>query len=483
MNVEEIKADGLSREFSVTISVADIDKRIDTRLGEIQGEVRLPGFRPGKAPLKILRQRFSKNVMGEVLEKAVSETSQAVLTERELRPAVQPKIEITSFEEGADLVYKMGVDIMPEITPMDFSTISLTRLKAIVPDSDVDEALEKMAKDFRKSEPVEEDRAAIDGDLSIIDFKGSVDGELFDGGTGEGHRLEIGSGRFVPGFEEQIIGMKKGETKDVTITFPEEYGAKELAGKEAVFETTLQGIEAFVDTPIDDDFAKNLGLESLDQLRSQMRERIESDYGQASRSRLKRALLDALHEAHDFEIPPAMVEAEFDQIWSQFEEAKKNGQIDEEDAEKSDDDLKADYHDIAVRRVRLGMLLSEVGRINEVQISQDEVNRAVFAEAQKYPGQEQQVVEFYQSNAEALAGLRAPLLEDKVVDYILELATVTDEEVSIETLLQDPDQAAADSKEAKPAKKSSAKKATAKKAAKKSAAKKSASKKAAASKE
>lgn len=483
MNVEEIKADGLSREFSVTISVADIDKRIDTRLGEIQGDIKLPGFRPGKAPLKILRQRFSKNVMGEVLEKAVSETSQSVLTERDLRPAVQPKIEITSFEEGADLVYKMGVDIMPEITPMDFSTISLTRLKAIVPDTDVEEALEKMAKDFRKSEPVDDDRAAIDGDLTIIDFKGRVDGELFEGGTGEGHRLELGSGRFVPGFEEQIVGMKKGETKDVKITFPEEYGAKDLAGKDAVFETTLQGIEAFVDTPIDDEFAKTLGLESLEQLRSQMRERIESDYGQASRSRLKRSLLDALHEAHDFEIPPAMVDAEFDQIWSQFEEAKKNGQIDEEDADKPEEELKSDYRDIAVRRVRLGMLLSEVGRINEVQISQDEVNRAIFAEAQKYQGQEQQVVEFYQNNAEALAGLRAPLLEDKVVDFILELATVTEEEVSIEELLSDPDQTGAGAKDTKPAKKATAKKAAKKSVAKKSASKKAASKKAAAAKD
>ncbi len=475
MQVEELKSDGLSREFSVTIPVADIDKRIDARLGELQGDVRLPGFRPGKAPLKILRQRFSKSVLGEVLEKAVGETSQELLSERELRPAVQPKIEITSFDEGQDLVYTMGVDLMPEIEPMDFSKLSLTRLKAKIEDSEVDEAIERMAKDFRKSEPVEGDRAAEMGDLAIIDFKGSVDGEYFEGGEGEGHRLELGSGRFIPGFEDQVVGMKVGEEKDLKVTFPEEYGAENLAGKDAVFETKLQGLEAFLDAVIDDEFAKTLGLETLDQLKGQMRERIENDYGQASRARLKRALLDALHEAHDFEVPPAMVETEFEQIWTQLEQARESGQVDPDDEGKSDDELKDEYRDIAARRVRLGMLLSEVGRKNDVSVSQDEVNRAIFAEAQKYPGQEQQVLEFYQKNAEAAASLRAPVLEDKVVDYILELAQVTDQEVTVEELLRDPDESA--DAEAKPAKKAAAKKSAKKSGAKKAAAKKAAAKK------
>ncbi len=478
MQVQELKNEGLSREYSVTISVSDIDARIDARLGEIGGDVRIPGFRPGKAPIKVLRQRYGKAVMGEVLEKAVTETSQEVLDERELRPAVQPKIEIQSFEEGKDLIYTIGVDLMPEIEPMDFSTLSLTRLKAKAGDEEIGEAIERMAKDFRNSAPIEEDRGAESGELVVMDFVGKLDGEAFEGGSAEGHRLELGSGRFIPGFEDQLIGVKKGDDVTVNVTFPEDYNAPNLAGKDAVFEVKVHDIEAFADTEIDDAFAQSLGLENLDQLKTQMRERIEKDYGDLARGRLKRELLDKLSDAHDFEVPPAMVDSEFDQIWTQYERAQAAGETDPEDEGKSEDDLKEEYRKIAHRRVLLGMLLSEVGRKNEITVGQEEVNRAIVTEAQKYPGQEQQVLEFYQNNAEANASLRAPLMEDKVIDFILEMAQVEEQEVSVEDLMKDPDEAESEAK-AKPAKKSAAKKASAKKSgAKKSAAKKAAAKKA-----
>ena len=472
MQVQELKNEGLSREFSVTISVSDIDARIDARLGEIGGDVRIPGFRPGKAPLQILRQRFAKSVMGEVLEKTVTETSQEVLDERELRPAVQPKIEIQSFEEGKDLVYTIGVDLMPEIEAMDFSSISLTRLKAAAEDSEIDEAIERMAKDFRNSTPIEEDRGAETGDLVVIDFVGKIDGEAFEGGSAEGHRLELGSGRFIPGFEDQLVGVKKGAEVTVDVTFPEEYGAANLAGKPAVFDVKVNDIEAYAETVIDDAFAESLGLENLDQLKQQMRERIEKDYGDLSRGRLKRELLDTLYDGHDFEVPPSMVESEFEQIWSQYERAKEAGETDPDDEGKSDEEIQTEYRKIAHRRVQLGMLLSEVGRKNEISVGQEEVNRAIVAEAQKYPGQEQQVLEFYQKNPEANASLRAPLMEDKVIDFILEMAQVDEKSVTVEDLMKDPDSPAA---EAKPAKKAAAKKASAKKAgAKKAKAKKAA---------
>ena len=471
MQVTETKNDGLSREYSVTISGSDLDARVDARLTEAAGDIRVPGFRPGKVPMAVLRQRFANSVLGEVIEKAVSETSREVLEEREIRPIGQPKIEISSFDKGADLVYTIGVDLMPDITPMDFSSISLTRLKPKIEDSEVDEAVERLAKDFRKTEPAPEGKAAASGDVTVIDFVGKVDGVAFDGGTAEGHNLELGSNRFIPGFEDQLIGAKKGDEKQVKVTFPEDYGSAELAGKDAVFDVTVQDVQVYVDNEINEDFAKTLGLESLEQLREQVRERLGADYGNVARSRLKKDLLDVLADGHDFDVPPAMVDGEFEQIWSQVEQAKEADSLDEEDKGKSEDELKADYREIAVRRVKLGMLLSEVGRMNAIEISQEDIQRAAITEAQKYPGQERQVMEFYQTNQEAQASLRAPLMEEKVVDFIVEMAKITDKEVPVAELFDDEPAA-------KPAKKAAAKKASAKKAsAKKAGAKKAAAKK------
>lgn len=480
MQINELKNEGLSREYTVTVPAGDIDERVDNRLKEVGSNVRIPGFRPGKVPLKVLRQRFKKSVLGEVLEATVNESSQEVLRQNDLRPAMQPNIEIESFDEDGDLIYKMGVECMPEIQEMDFSKIELTKQKAKVDDKEVNEALERIATDFRKTEPAEEGYKAQDGDVAVIDFKGSIDGEEFQGGAGEGHHLELGKGQFIPGFEEQLVGVKAGDSLDVKVTFPEEYHAEELAGKEAVFAVDVKEVRQYTDQDIDDEFAKSLGLEDLETLKNQVRERLEQDYDQMARSHVKRELLDALHEGHDFDVPEGMVTQEFDQIWQQFEQARDNGQLDEEEAGKSEEDLKAEYEDIAKRRVMLGLLLSEVGNKNNIQVSQEDLNRAMVQEAQKYPGQEAQVLEFYRNKPEALANLQAPIFEDKVVDFLLELATVTEKEVSVEELMKSPDADESKEEEAeKPAKKAKAKKASSKKAsAKKAGAKKAKAKKA-----
>lgn len=467
MQVQETKNEGLSREFLVTISASDIDGRVDAKLTEIAGQVQMPGFRPGKVPMKLLRQRYGKSVLGEVLEAAVNESTQATLEEKAVKPAMQPKIEVVSFDEGKDLEFKIGVEVMPAIEPMDFSTLELTRLKVEVPEDEVETSLKDLAKDFRQSEPVAEARPAASGDVLVIDFEGKIDGVAFDGGAATDFHLELGSGRFIPGFEDQLIGKKAGETVDVTVTFPAEYGAKELAGKEAVFTVTVKELRAYVDQAIDDEFAKSLGLETLDQLKGQLREKLEGEYAGAARARQKRELLDKLHEAHDFEVPAGLLDGEFDAIWAQFEQARERGEIEEEDKAKDDETLKEEYRAIAKRRVMLGLLLSHVGETAGLEITQDEVSRAVVAEARRYPGQESQVIKYFQDHPEAMASLRAPILEEKVVDYIVALAKVTEKKVTRDELLQALNEGAEEAEGAakKPAKKAAAKKST-KKAAK-----------------
>lgn len=469
MQVSETKNEGLSREFTVTVGADEIDQKVEAKLTEVGQTVNLPGFRPGKVPMKILRQRFGNAVLGEVLEAAVSETSQSVLTERALKPAMQPKIEISSFDPGADLVYTMGVEIMPEIEPVDFSTLTLTRYKPEIADEEVENALGELAKNNRATQKIEKDRKTQSGDVVVMDFKGFVDGEAFQGGEASDFRLELGSGQFIPGFEDQLIGQAAGEDIKVEVKFPEEYGAANLAGKGAVFECKISEIHEYTERQLDDEFAKELGLESLDDLRGQMRERLEGEYAELARARTKRELLDVLFEKHDFEVPAGMVDSEFEQIWEQFSKAREEGNVDDEDKEKDEEVLKSEYRDIAKRRVLLGLLLSHVGDTANVQVTQEELQRAVFEQARRYPGQEQQVFEHFTKNPEMMASLRAPIFEEKTVDYILELAQVTDVSLPVDKLLgaddSDDDAPAKKGKAKKAAKKSSAKKASAKKAA------------------
>lgn len=483
MQVTETKNEGLSREFAISVPAADIEDRVAARLAELVGQVNIPGFRPGKVPVKLIRQRYGDAVKGEVLQAAVAETTSKALADRELQPAMQPKIEVTNFEDGKDLEFTIAVDILPVIDPVDFRTIELENLTAEVEDSQVEEALERMAEDFGKTEPIAKARKSKEGDTVVIDFEGFVGGEAFDGGKGEDYHLELGSARFIPGFETQLVGANAGDHVKVEVTFPEGYGNAELAGKDGVFEVDIKEIREKVKSTIDDEFAKSMGLEGIDALRTQVKERLQADYGNVSRERLKRQLLDKLDESHEFDAPEGMVEAELESIWNQFEAARKNDEIDPEDKEKSDDDIRDEFRTIAQRRVRLGLLLAAVGQRNNIEVTQEEMNRALIRQAQNFPGQERQIIETYQKNENLMASLRAPIFEDKVVDFILELAKVTDKSVSIDDLMKDPSEEAAEEKPKARAKKPAAKKKPASKAKAKTAAKpKAASKKKAASK-
>jgi trigger factor len=479
MQVTETHADNLKREYTVVIAAKDLGEKLEARLEQIGQEVRLPGFRPGKVPMPILKKRFSQSVMGEVVEQAVRDSSAQALTERGLRPAMQPRIEITSFEEGKDLEYKIAVELLPDIEVGDLSKIELERLKIEVPDAEVDEAMERLASAKRQSAPLETPRPAAKDDVLVIDFRGTVDGEALPGMAGEDHHLELGSNRFVEGFEDQLIGAEAGEERSVTVRFPEQYVNDKLAGREAVFEVKVKEVRATVARPVDDALAKDLGEPDLASLRSKVREQLQGDYDRFSRTQLKRQLLDALAEAYQFDVPPGMVDSEFDAIWKQIEEERSHGHLDPEDEGKGEDDLKAEYREIAERRVRLGLLLSEIGRLNAIEVSQDELNRALMREAQSHPGHERQVLEFYKNTPEALANLRAPLFEDKVVDFIVDLAKVSDRAVDPAALAEEQagageaggaEKAGAKAKAKKPkAKTSTAKPAAEKKAAEKKA--------------
>lgn len=436
MQVTETKNEGLSREFSVRILAGDIAEKIDARLTEVGRDITIPGFRPGKAPAGILKQRYGKAVTGEILEAAIQDSSQQAIAERGLTPAMQPKItEFSEYEDGKDLEYKMQVELMPEFEPTDFAKIALEKITVKVADKEVDEALKRLAAQNRVAEPIAKPRKAKNGDVVIIDFVGRADGAEFPGGAGKDFNLELGSNQFIPGFEEQLVGANAGDKIDVNVTFPEEYNAPGLAGKDAVFEVTVTEIRQFKDAVVNDDMATNMGFENLSKLREAVQGNLEGEYAAMSRASLKRRLLDKLSELHDFELPGGMVDAEFDAIWQQFERAREQGQVDEDDVDKSDDELKSDYRAIAERRVRLGLLLNDVGRRNSIQVSEEEVNRAVMAEAQRYPSQQREVVEHYQKNPQARAELQAPLFENKVVDFVLEMAKITERAGAMEDLI------------------------------------------------
>ena len=450
MQVEETKNEGLRREFTVTLPAQEVDQKVEAKLAEVGKTLTLPGFRPGKVPMKVLRRRFGNSVLGEVLEAAVQDSSRTTLTDRALKPAVRPKIEISSFDPGADLVYTMAVDVMPEIEPVDFSTLSVTRYKPEVSDAEVRNALDELVRNNRATVEIGKNRKTRPGDVIILDFKGFVDGEAFEGGEASNFRLELGGGQFIPGFDDQLTDRATGEDLKVTVRFPEEYNAVNLAGKDAIFECKIKEIHEYTDRELNDDFAKELGLDSLEDLRDQMRGRLEGEYSELARARTKRELLDVLFEKHGFEVPTGMVDSEFDQIWEQFSKAREEDDIDDEDKAKDEDTLRAEYRDIAKRRVLLGLLLSHVGETANIQVTQEEMRRAVLERARRSPGQERQVFEFYTKNPDMMASLRAPILEEKTVDYILELATVETVALPADKLLEaDADGDAAPAKKAR----------------------------------
>jgi trigger factor len=468
MQVTEVNSEGLKRDFKVVIEAKEITEKVENRLRELSARVKVPGFRPGKAPIKLLKQRYGPSVMGEVLERAVTDSSAQALNERGLRPAVQPKIEIDSFEDGKDLEYSMAIELLPEIEPMDFSKLELERVKIAVADEEVASAMERLAGSRKETKTLETPRPAQSGDVLVIDFKGTVHGEALPGMAGEDHHLELGSNSFIAGFEDQLVGATVGEERTVNVTFPDGYGNEKLSGQPAVFECKIKEIRESVPTELNDDFAKAMGLEGLDDLREKVKERLAEDYAGLSRGRLKREILDQLADSHEFEVPESMVEMEFEAIWRQVEQDRAQGRTDPDDEGKDEEEVKAEYRDIAERRVRLGLLLSEVGRLHQIEVNQEEVNKALFQEAQRHPGQEQQVVEYFRQNPEAQAQLRAPIFEDKVIDFIIDLAKVSEREVSPDQLREEEEKsaAAAAEKAKKAAKKKPAKKAAAKSKAK-----------------
>ena len=441
MQVTETLTEGLRREFKVIIDAADMDQRVGTRLGEVGHTAQIPGFRPGKVPKNILKQRFGQSVVGEVLKSTVEESSAQLMQDRGLRPAAAPEINVTSFDDGRDLEYDMKLEVLPEFEPMDFATLSLERMVAEPTDDEVQSGLERLATERRRTKPVEDGRPAAAGDFVEISFVGTVDGVEFENSRSDGHLMELGGEGFLPGFAEQLEGHKVGEQVDVKVTLAEDFSVKEVAGKQAVFDCTLKAMHEPEDVPVDDDLAKLLGLENLDELRQRVRERLNLEFGQVARAHLKRALLDKLAESHEFAVPVGMADQEFNHIWQQLEHAREHGHLDAEDADKSEDELRTEYRAIAERRVRLGLVLSEVGRRNEFSVSSDEVNRAIMEEARRYPGQTQRVIEYYRDNQQARANLQAPIFEDKVIDFIVELAAVTERPVSSEELMGVPEAA------------------------------------------
>ena len=445
MEVTQTKAEGLSRTFAVKVPASELKTKLDERIEEIRPQMKLKGFRPGKVPAAHVRKMFGRDLMGELVNKLVDETNQKALEENELRPAGQPDVQLDADMEAvvkgeADLSYHMHIDVMPEFTPADISTIEITRPVAEVSDEQIDEALGRIAEQNIQYEPRAKTAKAKDGDAVIIDFVGKVDGVAFEGGTAEQQSVVLGANRFIPGFEEQLLGVKTGEEKELNVTFPEDYPSADLAGKAAVFEVKVSEVRAPKSSEVDDEFAKGLGLEDLEQLKGLVKDQLKAEHDNVSRAKAKRDLLDKLDDAHNFDLPPNMVEQEFSQIWQQLQTEMDAGRVSDEDKAKSEDELKAEYRKISERRVRLGLVLAEIGRIADVRITEQEVNQALIAEARQYPGQERQVVEFFQKNPNAMAQLRAPIYEDKVVDHILATAKVTDETVTREELFKEEDE-------------------------------------------
>ncbi|MGH6952982.1 MAG: trigger factor, partial [Alphaproteobacteria bacterium] len=431
----EIESEGLKRAFKVILPRNEVDQRIEARLKELGESVHIPGFRPGKAPLAVLKTRYGTAVRGEVVEKAVSDGSARAILDRGLRPAVRPTVDIKSDSDGTDLEFTMSLEVLPEIEPMDLSKIKIERLEVEVPDSEVEEATAKLTEQYKRTESVADNRPARVGDIVVIDYHGQVDGKDFPGGRGEHLFLELGRSSLLPGFDDQLVGAKSGSHLHVTTNFPAAHPNKALAGKEALFHVDVTDVRETKVTAADDSFAKQLGHESLEALKGDVRKSVEANYRLMARARVKRHLFDILSNEHDFPLPKSMVDAEFGGVWARVQTARAQGTMDPDDKDKSEEELRAAYGTIAARRVRLGLILSEVGRRNNIAVTDEEVKQAVMAEARRHPGHEQEVVQYYLSNLAAVEAIRAPILEDKVVDFILEKAkakkrTVTSAELA-----------------------------------------------------
>jgi trigger factor len=440
MNVTETNEEGLRRQLTVVIGADELERRLSARLDELKDRVKLKGFRPGHVPKEHLRKVYGRSVMADVVQQAVAETSRQAITERQERPAFQPTIalpedaaEIAKVISGSgDLAYTMSFEVLPKFEVIDFGKLELERPVAAVGPSDIDAALDRLRAANLHYDP--KAGPAKHGDRLTIDFVGKIDGEVFSGGSAEDAQVVLGGGNFIPGFEEGLAAVNAGEERTVDVTFPDTYPEPGLAGKQARFEVKVKDVAAPHTPALDDEFAKGLGLESLDQLRETVNRRLEQDRAVASRQKLKRALLDALSTGHDFELPPTLVDNEFQAIWHQVTSDLDRSERSFEDEGTTEEKARAEYRDIAARRVRLGLILSEVGTRNRIEVTDEEVNRALLERIRQFPGQERKVYDYYRQNPRLLAELRAPLFEDKVIDFIAELAKVSDKPVSAEEL-------------------------------------------------
>lgn len=445
MQVTETLNEGLKHEFTVNVPASDLDAKADARLVDLKDKVRLNGFRPGKVPMSHLKKVYGRSVMAETVEQTIRDTNSQIFTERGFRLATEPKITMEREEKAvdellagkSDLTYTVSIEVVPAIQLADFKGFAVEKPVAEVSDADVDEAVKRIADHHRKYAAKEEGTQAETGDRVTINFKGTIDGAPFEGGTGEAIQVVIGTGQFIPGFEDQLIGVKAGETRTLKVAFPQNYGSGKLAGQAAEFETTATLVESSLETKFDDEFAKVVGLESFDKLKETVRARLTTEFADATRQRVKRALLDRLDESHRFEAPPSLVEQEFNLMWNSIKsEMASNGKsfADEGTTEEASE---AEYRTIADRRVRLGLVLSEIGDKNKITVTDDEISRAVIERARQMPGREKEVWDYYRNNASAVSQLRAPIFEDKVVDFILELANVTEKKVTREELFKD----------------------------------------------
>lgn len=441
MQVTETLAEGLKRELKVVIPASELASRLDTYLDDLKDKVKIKGFRPGKVPAAHLKRLYGRQATAEILNDLLTETTRKAVEERNEKPALQPEIDLPEGDAeailsgSADISFKMSYDILPEFELIDFKTVEIERPVVEISDAEIDEQIARIAENNKPFET--KDGAAEEGDRVLMSYLGKLDGTPFEGGADENGQLVLGSKQFIPGFEEQLVGLKAGDEKVIEVSFPEDYPAKHLAGKPVTFDIVVKEVQAPGEVTIDDDFAKGLGLEGLDKLKEIIRGQIESQYGAMTRQKVKRQLLDKLDEVYTFDLPERLVQSEFDGVWRQVEQDMQRSGKSFEDEETTEDEARGEYRKIAERRVRLGLVLSEVGEQNEVKVTDEEVQRALYEKVRQFPGQEKQVFDFYRNNPTALASLQAPIYEEKVVDYILELAKVTDKTVTKDELMAD----------------------------------------------
>jgi len=446
MQVTETVSDGLKRELKVTVALPEIQEKVDARLHEMKQRANIKGFRPGKVPVEHLRRLYGRSIMTEVLQQTISETSQKAISEREERPAQQPQINLPEDSQGvesvisgeADLEYTMSFEVIPDMELADLRQLKLEKEVAEVEDEDIDKSVQQLLESSASYEP--KDGASEDGDQLKVDFVGKIDGEPFEGGSAEDIAVVLGKNQFIPGFEEGLIGAKPGEERVVNVTFPEEYGAEHLAGKQAEFDVKVKEVGAPKLPEADDDFAKTMGFDSMDKLRDAIRDKLGKELEQASRTKLKRQLLDELDKAHDFQLPASLVEQEYNELWQQTTQQMERSGQNFEDTGTTEEAEQARNRKLAERRVRLGLVLAEIGQRNNIEVTDEEMKRAMMDQARQYPGQEKQVIEYFQQNPNALMELRGPVFEEKVVDYALAMAEVNEKSVSKDDLFKMPEE-------------------------------------------